>query len=103
MSNRRSVGRIGRRSVMVEQSWSWQEAAACAGASSELFFGPEGEKQAQRDKREKRAVEICGQCPVREPCQKHAVRLPETYGVWGGTTEAGRSAPRRGRVASPAA
>lgn len=98
-----TTARGARRTVLLERSWSWQEDAACRGASSELFFGPEGEKPHERDQREKRALVVCAACPVRELCQNHALTLPETYGVWGGTTESGRSALRRRRIASPAA
>jgi len=104
MSNRRFVGgRGGRRAVLLEQSWEWQEAAACRAEPSELFFGPEGEKPPDRDDRERRALEVCDRCPVRDQCRSHAVRLPEAYGVWGGTSETDRQPGRRARMASPAA
>lgn len=38
-----------------------------------------------------RALDICGGCPVREPCL--IVGLPEKYGVWGGTVP-----PERGHA-----
>lgn len=99
----RTKGRGARRAVMPERSWEWQEHAACRGHSSDLFFGPEGEKAHERNEREKRAVVVCARCPVREKCAQHALGLPEIYGVWGGTTESGRSALRRRRLASSAA
>ena len=64
---------------------------------------PEGEKPAQRDHREGQALEICAGCPVREACRRHAIQVPEPFGVWGGTTEGGRAANRRATLASPAA
>nr|WP_040422053.1 WhiB family transcriptional regulator [Actinopolymorpha alba] len=88
---------------MVGCSWDWQEHAACRSEPSDLFYGPEGEKPPERTDRERYALAICARCPVRDQCQKHATSLPETYGVWGGTTEASRLAQRRSRVASPAA
>jgi WhiB family transcriptional regulator, redox-sensing transcriptional regulator len=103
MPNQRRVGRGGHRPVLRESSWTWQVDAACSGAPADVFFGPEGEKPAERHDREQRAVEICAGCAVRQQCQQHAVRLPEAYGVWGGTTEGGRQAFRCGRVTSPAA
>src|SRR5262249_44700757 len=99
----RGAGRGARRTVMLERSWTWQDQAACREEPIELFFGPEGEKPPQRDERERRAPEVCASCPVREACQSHAVGLPETYGVWGGTTESTRLAIKRRRVPSPAA
>jgi WhiB family redox-sensing transcriptional regulator len=96
MPNQRSAIPGGRRTVILESSQSWHELAACRGEPSELFYGPEGEKLPQRLAREKRALEICARCPVRAECRSHAQRRPETYGVWGGTTESSRSAARRG-------
>ena len=103
MSDQRFIERTGRRATRVLRSWSWQAEAACSAEPSDLFFGQDGEKPFQRSDREERALEVCARCPVREPCQSHAVELPETYGVWGGTTEAGRLALRRAQLASPAA
>jgi WhiB family transcriptional regulator, redox-sensing transcriptional regulator len=102
MSDQRLIER-GRGSTPVLRSWRWQADAACSAEPSDLFFGPDGEKPVQRTDREERALAICARCPVREPCQNHAVGLPETYGVWGGTTEAVRVAIRRSQFASPAA
>ncbi|MGW5362090.1 WhiB family transcriptional regulator [Actinopolymorpha pittospori] len=95
MPNQRFAIPGGRRAVVFESFRDWHELAACCGEPSELFYGPEGEKLPQRLVREKRALEICGRCPVRAECRSHAQRRPETYGVWGGTTESSRSAARR--------
>jgi WhiB family transcriptional regulator, redox-sensing transcriptional regulator len=103
MPDHRFIDRASRRPLPRIRSWGWQDEAACRVAPSDLFFGPDGEKQNERDDREVQALEICGRCPVREPCQRHAVELPEPYGVWGGTTESARLADRRARLASPAA
>jgi WhiB family redox-sensing transcriptional regulator len=80
--------------------YDWQDDAACRTASVELFFGPEGERPTVRREREARALAICAQCPVLEACRRHALTLPEIYGVWGGTTEHQRAEWRRtGRAA----
>lgn len=102
-STGRSVRYNVRHTVLAEQSWSWQTQAACRTAPRDLFFGPEGERPVERDDRETRALEICDGCPVREACRRHAIRVPEPYGVWGGTTEGARAAARRARLASSAA
>lgn len=88
---------------MLERSWTWQDTAACRDEPLDLFFGPEGEKPQERDEREGRALLVCAECPVLAECQAHAVALPEFYGVWGGTTEAGRTSRKRRRFPKPAA
>ncbi|SDR71315.1 WhiB family transcriptional regulator [Actinopolymorpha singaporensis] len=87
---------------MPARSRAWHLEAACVHAPDGLFYGPEGEKPPERLAREARALEFCAACPVLEPCRTHALALPETYGVWGGTTEANRNAVRRGRISASA-
>ncbi|RJK96514.1 WhiB family transcriptional regulator [Vallicoccus soli] len=67
--------------------YGWQDSAACQGADLDLFFGHEGESRRERAEREQRAAALCGGCPVRDACLRHALVVPERYGVWGGTTE----------------
>lgn len=87
---------------MPARSQAWHLEAACVRAPDGLFYGPEGEKPPERLAREAWALEFCAACPVLEPCRMHALALPETYGVWGGTTEANRNAVRRGRITASA-
>lgn len=87
---------------MPARSRAWHLEAACVRAPEGLFYGPEGEKPPERLAREARALEFCAACPVLDPCRMHALALPETYGVWGGTTEANRNAVRRGRITASA-
>ncbi|MFB4280805.1 WhiB family transcriptional regulator [Nonomuraea sp. MTCD27] len=87
-------------------SWGWQEDAACRGEDLVLFFGPEGERQPQKDMRERRAKTVCAGCPVRRECLTYALSRPEKYGTWGGLNEEERASERRRRmrrVASAAA
>src|SRR4051812_21688137 len=98
MARRRAAVPGGRRKPMPARSRAWHLEAACAHAPDGLFYGPEGEKPPERLAREARALEFCAACPVLEACRTHALALPETYGVWGGTTEANRNAVRRGRI-----
>jgi WhiB family redox-sensing transcriptional regulator len=34
----------------------------------------------------RRAIRICGRCPVRDECLAYALDHDEQYGVWGGLT-----------------
>ena len=46
-------------------NWGWQDAAACRGTDVVLFFGPDGERQPEREIRERKAKAMCASCPVR--------------------------------------
>jgi len=63
----------------------------------DLFFGRDGEPGVEREARERRALAVCGSCPVRDACLEHALTVPERYGVWGEMTEDQRAAHRRRR------
>ena len=78
--------------------WGWQERAACRGEALELFFGPEGERQPQRGRRERKAKQVCAGCPVRTECLDHAISRPEKAGTWGGLNEDERASERRRRM-----
>lgn len=78
--------------------WAWQDDAACRGEDLVLFFGPAGERQPERDVRERSAKAICAQCPARNPCLMYALSVPEKYGTWGGLTEDERASERRRRM-----
>lgn len=83
---------------------SWQDRAACAGATMLLFFGPDGETQAEQVARETEAKAVCASCPVRADCLAYALRHSVRYGIWGGLNRRERSLERRrgGRRASAA-
>lgn len=67
---------------------------ACAGASLDLFFGPEGESAGDRRVREAQAIAICQPCAVRMPCLDWALAQPGQRGVYGGVGEERRAALR---------
>jgi WhiB family transcriptional regulator, redox-sensing transcriptional regulator len=67
--------------------WDWQRDAACRGMDSTLFFHPPNERDTARSDRADRAKAICRSCPVITECLDHALRVRESYGVWGGHTE----------------
>ena len=76
---------------MVEDAW--QRKAACRGPESVLFFPPTvPEHRAERDAREARAKQICGECGVRFECLDYALRIREPHGIWGGLSESERRA-----------
>src|SRR6516225_4833749 len=79
-------------------SWAWQDAAACRGKDIVLFFGPDGERQPERDVRERKAKTVCAACPVQAECLTYAVSRPEKYGTWGGLNEEERASERRRRM-----
>ena len=67
----------------------WRELAACRGADLDLFFPERGESAEP-------ARQVCGRCPVRQPCLDYAVTNGITYGIWGGLAERERRALRSG-------
>jgi WhiB family redox-sensing transcriptional regulator len=81
---------------MAKLDWSWQALAACRGLGTDWFFAPDGERQPERDARERKAKAICSACPSRTPCLEFALTAGR-YGVWGGLTEEERDRERRRR------
>jgi WhiB family transcriptional regulator, redox-sensing transcriptional regulator len=76
------------------------DGAACKGADTDLFFGPDAEFVTARQQREAKAKAICAGCPARPECLAYALNTREDYGVWGGATEDERRALLRRRRAS---
>jgi WhiB family redox-sensing transcriptional regulator len=58
----------------------WAVFSACRDEDSDLFF-PETKVQ------ERRALAICGICPVQNECLEYAFEAEVRYGVWGGMSE----------------
>lgn len=71
-------------------TWDWQLQGSCRGMDSAFFFHPDGERGPARARRELRAKEVCQNCPVLEPCRRHALAVQEPYGIWGGLSESER-------------
>jgi len=70
---------------------TWHLKAACRGPESTLFFPPSvPERREDRDAREAKAKQICGECAVNRECLEFALRVREPHGIWGGLTEAER-------------
>ena len=73
---------------------SWWRRARCMGRP-ELFFPPAGPEQAKaRLERERAAIALCAQCPIRIRCLDYALRHDIRDGIWGGRTEHERAEPR---------
>ena len=88
--------------------WSWQDAAACKGQPTGLFFPPEGERAAERHVRELEASAFCGWCPVHAECLDHSFGGTnparwEQYGLWAGVNEDARAKRRRKRMRAASA
>ena len=54
---------------------------------SALFFGRDGERQDEREIREREAKGVCAGCPVRERCLEAAIGRNERHGIFGGLNE----------------
>jgi len=64
---------------------SWRSLAACRGRTEVMFPDrPQGTNAIDFLP----ALTVCDACPVVEPCREAGAG--EAYGVWGGTTPAGR-------------
>jgi WhiB family redox-sensing transcriptional regulator len=66
---------------------------ACTGRW-DLFFPPDGEQEAARAVRARRAKRLCAACPLAADCLAWAVEHSEA-GTWGGFTEDERRLARR--------
>lgn len=76
-------------------AYEWQYDGACMGVDSSVFFSPEAERGAKRERREQAAKKLCFTCPVITQCRDHALAVREPYGVWGGMTAGERAALTR--------
>lgn len=73
--------------------------AACRTADPDLFFGPDGEREADRQARDAQAGAVCARCPIRRRCYEMALANGEKYGIWAGVDFAVTpSAARRGEA-----
>lgn len=60
-----------------------------------LFFGPDGERSAEREMRERKAKAVCARCPLRAECLEYALSHPARHGIWGGLSPEELAAERR--------
>jgi WhiB family redox-sensing transcriptional regulator len=76
-------------------NWNWQDSAACRFTGWVKFYGPDGERAAEREIREREAKEVCATCPVLAECREYALSRPEKHGWWGGLSEDERASEYR--------
>ena len=57
---------------------SWENQARCLTYDPDIFFAP-------RARAERRAKEICADCPVQVQCLDYALAIRVEFGIWGGT------------------
>jgi WhiB family redox-sensing transcriptional regulator len=69
------------------ESSDWQLSARCRGTDPSMFFHPDGERGRRLRQRERKAKQLCAQCPVVMQCLEHSLRFREPYGIWGGISE----------------
>ena len=85
-----NVPDLSRQLRPTSDQWEWQLRGACRSADPEVFFHPELERGAARQRRDAEAVAVCNRCPVLDACRQHVMKYREPYGVWGGLTEEDR-------------
>lgn len=74
----------------------WMDDAACRGLPVVLFFGPEEERKAAKEAREREAKSVCAGCPKRERCLEFG--MGQKGGIYGGFNQDERDAERRRRA-----
>ncbi|MCL2091296.1 MAG: WhiB family transcriptional regulator [Micrococcales bacterium] len=101
------MAEISRLPGPVMELWEWQFEGACRSADPTLFFHPEGERGAARQRRAEAAKAVCATCSVLDQCREQSLKVREPYGVWGGLSEDERyellAARRRAAAAAAAA
>jgi len=87
--------------VLANADYTWRRNAICRDTDPDLFFpvGTTGYALVQIDK----AKQVCGECPVAEPCLQYALDTNQDSGIWGGTSEEERRVIRRAHAARHAA
>ncbi len=86
------MANIARLPMPLMDVYDWQYDGACREADPALFFSPESERGPRRHARENAAKMYCQRCPVVDQCLRHALKVKEPYGVWGGLTTSERAA-----------
>jgi WhiB family redox-sensing transcriptional regulator len=71
----------------------WADEAACAGHEFPEMWFPF--RDIYDDSKRRRAIEICGGCPVRNPCAEYAQSVRWIEGIWGGLDSDDRRKIRR--------
>ncbi|MEU1507911.1 WhiB family transcriptional regulator [Kitasatospora sp. NPDC005748] len=67
-----------------EHRWNRPQHAACRSTDGRRLFQRVGAADAGHGEAEEAAKALCGDCPVRIECRRHALAAREPFGVWGG-------------------
>jgi WhiB family redox-sensing transcriptional regulator len=70
----------------LDRPGDWREEAACRTGPAEIFF-PKDFRGARAVAAAGDAKAICMTCPVLGACLRHALTVPEEFGVFGGLDE----------------
>lgn len=70
----------------------WHLQALCLGDAFGLYFGSNNSRITYGSATNRRAKELCAQCPVFEECLAASFGFREEYGIWAGTTRKERMA-----------
>jgi WhiB family transcriptional regulator, redox-sensing transcriptional regulator len=65
----------------------WWADALCKWASPDVFFGNDTSTGRLNEARV-----YCASCPVAGDCLRHALTVPERFGIWAGTSASSREA-----------
>ncbi len=71
----------------------WKLNANCRGEPINLFFPQRTDHHSVNRK----ALKLCENCPVKEPCLETAIADPKLSGIWGGATGMKRKQIRKQR------
>lgn len=92
--SQRLVTNQGQTRRLTELDDSWMVDAACRGKDTNDFY----EFDSAHPTRQQDITTFCKlACPVKDRCLIWALYVPETHGVWGGTTEDERRELRKRR------
>ena len=74
----------------VDPDAKWMELALCGSRDQFLHFADHDFGKQALNRMEKRAIQMCFQCPVRNECLRYAVDKRERHGIWGGSLDTDR-------------
>ena len=73
-------------SIYNPDNFKWQDNAACRELPVTMFYYDHNERGPERDYRERAALAVCKDCPVKAACLQDAIDRNDTHSIQGGTT-----------------
>lgn len=64
--------------------------ALCASRDQFIHFADHDFGKQELNRMERRAIQMCFQCPVRKECLRYAIDKRERHGIWGGSLDTDR-------------